>query len=1397
MKKPKMNSNLISNMKNNQNNKNNISNQINNFNKPQSKTKNNSFLQILLKFKTQKSSPHKTPPKSLNKINVQKNIKDSNINIDLNKNMSKAKLINKEINNILSNINNNNNKILTNYNSNFQTENNKNLVYYNNKYQKNYYNKSTKDSPRTNQSNKKKFIDRALNSTISILNKNREKVILKDEQNNNKNPLNLNININQFQINKNKKVLYQKNYDKGKNLNFRNTNICSNYHSNTNTNIDTNIYHLNNCKNSTNTNTNINSMVNYSTNTNNANNNIQYIYSNENSNKKQIILQQNKNISQQRTIFYKNCHRENKYKNINLTNPATMNNSRKTSVEKKLKLSNEYNILNVNIINHNKKNTILNITNNKSHNKSISNNINNKIKQNLSVNYSKERVSYTNNTKNNNNSQNNALTKNNYIDTSYNSIINHNKINHTTVNSPNRNKVPSIQIKIKNNKDNMNKVYLRTGGNHNINNLNIKIPHITTVNSKDLSNYTYNTNKSPDISSNNKTNTNIGISSNYLNLNNNSSFNYSSKQKYKNKNKKQKNNINNNITNNNSTNKTISHKHSFNNLMNENDISNQNQNNITEINVNKKISNSKILNIKNEINMSNNKSTQNYFQLSNNTSTYINNYKKTPKIIDIKKCIIINNRNKSKKFDKNTNYNLINNKRGQSVTNKQNEYNIVNKRPNLKIKNPGNYYQKGRGKKITKNNTVLNSNSITHNSNYVEYTDILDDEKILKRNYSNIGHNKVIKSISNSKSKSLSKSKIKKNLNKNEIHGLIEDIKKIKKKKIIHTTNITSNQSQKNSFNQSKNNLSKKIKTLTVTVTNSNNNSTLKNNNTNTNNSIILFESESKERKKILIKQGKYYLKESERLSKYLNEYFLLNDSYPKSQISFYKYGRLIGKGAFGKVNLGLHILTGRIVAIKSFNKNNLKNERAKSKIYHEINLMKNLRHSSVVKLLDTFETKNYILIVMENISGGDLLSFVKKRTKLNEKICKFIFKQLLQAIKYIHTKNVIHRDIKLDNVLIDLNNNIKLCDFGVGKMIHEGEILTDQCGTPAYIAPEILENKGYEGPPVDIWSSGVVLYAMLSGTVPFKANNLNDLQNMIMTGNFKEIPEISKESNDLLHKLLQVNPQKRITVDEAMNHPWFNSINNIGVNNNIFEDNKLSLFTKAEMVLLSKNNIDYRNCTKEEMIENFTLKNLDTKNISENKNNLTKSFIFAPFNSSYMNDEIKKTHLEENLTVENNIILFDEKINILNRQYELNNNGEIDHGVLINRSNMTSRSNITNNNDNSQKKNVSKEKNVEVQPAQNTEDDKSKKILSCSNSKKSINISKEKELNVPNRNKGNYLNSMLTYSSTAIIDENILKSMETFGYKKEYIQKCITNNEINYCSATYYLLSSSSEMIS
>ncbi len=207
---------------------------------------------------------------------------------------------------------------------------------------------------------------------------------------------------------------------------------------------------------------------------------------------------------------------------------------------------------------------------------------------------------------------------------------------------------------------------------------------------------------------------------------------------------------------------------------------------------------------------------------------------------------------------------------------------------------------------------------------------------------------------------------------------------------------------------------------------------------------------------------------------------------------------------------MSLHVGAGRLVAIKSFNKSKLTSEKARKKIVHETGLLKLLNHPSVVRFYETFDTNKYIMIVMEYVSCGDLLSFVRKRSKLTETIAKFIFKQIMEGLSFIHSQGVVHRDIKLDNILIDLQNNIKICDFGVSKEIKKGDIMHDQCGTPAYIAPEILKNQGYEGFGVDLWSAGVVLYAMLSGTVPFKANNMNELHKIIIKGYFQPIKDIS-----------------------------------------------------------------------------------------------------------------------------------------------------------------------------------------------------------------------------------------------------------------------------------------------
>lgn len=153
--------------------------------------------------------------------------------------------------------------------------------------------------------------------------------------------------------------------------------------------------------------------------------------------------------------------------------------------------------------------------------------------------------------------------------------------------------------------------------------------------------------------------------------------------------------------------------------------------------------------------------------------------------------------------------------------------------------------------------------------------------------------------------------------------------------------------------------------------------------------------------------------------------------------------------------------------------------------------------------MYEYFETTKHILFVIQLSLGGDLLNYVRKRRQLKEDVAKSVFRQLVEGLRYCHSKNILHRDIKLDNILLSEEGQVKICDFGVSKIVRPGEKMTEQCGTPAYIAPEILMDKGYKGFMADIWSAGVVLYAMLYGTVPFKANNMRELQEMIVEGKY------------------------------------------------------------------------------------------------------------------------------------------------------------------------------------------------------------------------------------------------------------------------------------------------------
>lgn len=194
-----------------------------------------------------------------------------------------------------------------------------------------------------------------------------------------------------------------------------------------------------------------------------------------------------------------------------------------------------------------------------------------------------------------------------------------------------------------------------------------------------------------------------------------------------------------------------------------------------------------------------------------------------------------------------------------------------------------------------------------------------------------------------------------------------------------------------------------------------------------------------------------------------------------------------------------------------------MNDESTKMKVQQEVLIMKTTSNChNIIRLLEVFENNRYVFFVMEYAQNGDLLKYVKKRSKLSESTAKRIFADIVIGLISIHGKNVLHRDIKLDNILLDENFRPKICDFGVSRFMINEEIINEQCGTPAYIAPEIIDENGYSGFTADIWSLGVLLYAMTTGSMPFRANSIEELHQHILDVDF----QIPKELNlsDSLH---------------------------------------------------------------------------------------------------------------------------------------------------------------------------------------------------------------------------------------------------------------------------------------
>ncbi|KAJ8751302.1 hypothetical protein K2173_016484 [Erythroxylum novogranatense] len=255
-----------------------------------------------------------------------------------------------------------------------------------------------------------------------------------------------------------------------------------------------------------------------------------------------------------------------------------------------------------------------------------------------------------------------------------------------------------------------------------------------------------------------------------------------------------------------------------------------------------------------------------------------------------------------------------------------------------------------------------------------------------------------------------------------------------------------------------------------------------------------------------------------------------------------YELGKLLGCGAFAKVYHARNVRTSQSVAIKVVNKKKISTSSLMSNIKREISIMRMLNHPNIVKLFEVLASKTKIYFVMEFIKGGELFAKVAKG-RFSEDLSRRYFQQLISAVGYCHSRGVFHRDLKLENLLLDDNGNLKVSDFGLSaitEQIQPDGLLHTLCGTPAYVAPEILAKKGYDGTKVDVWACGVILFVLTAGFLPFNDPNLMVLYRKIYKGEYRCPKWMSHDLKRLLSRLLDTNPDTRITVDEIVRDPWF-----------------------------------------------------------------------------------------------------------------------------------------------------------------------------------------------------------------------------------------------------------------
>ncbi|XP_015205832.1 MAP/microtubule affinity-regulating kinase 3a isoform X17 [Lepisosteus oculatus] len=288
--------------------------------------------------------------------------------------------------------------------------------------------------------------------------------------------------------------------------------------------------------------------------------------------------------------------------------------------------------------------------------------------------------------------------------------------------------------------------------------------------------------------------------------------------------------------------------------------------------------------------------------------------------------------------------------------------------------------------------------------------------------------------------------------------------------------------------------------------------------------------------------------------------------------IGNYRLLKTIGKGNFAKVKLARHILTGREVAIKIIDKTQL-NPTSLQKLFREVRIMKILNHPNIVKLFEVIETEKTLYLVMEYASGGEVFDYLVAHGRMKEKEARAKFRQIVSAVQYCHQKHIVHRDLKAENLLLDADMNIKIADFGFSNEFTLGNKLDTFCGSPPYAAPELFQGKKYDGPEVDVWSLGVILYTLVSGSLPFDGQNLKELRERVLRGKYRIPFYMSTDCENLLKRFLVLNPSKRGTLEvredsenQIMKDRWINAGS---------EEDELKPFVEPDLDISDQKRID------------------------------------------------------------------------------------------------------------------------------------------------------------------------------------------------------------------------------